>query len=1101
LEFTVTERIDDDARGRALTDLNSTLLVEASAGTGKTSLLAGRVAMLLAAGTPAANIVAITFTEHAAAELRTRVDKFAISLAARVVPSDLMPAFKKAPLSDEQAAALKAARPHLGDLTASTIHAFCLMILQSYAVEARIDPGAIVLDADETEAAFKSVFDAWLGRRLGTDARLDDPVVVMAEYEPAEAVKVLDDLAKFRRKYPEARPGQPGPYDEFAREFAEAVKEYRRWLDGVDYPEESGADVAAFEDLATFYGPAVTADLSFAQLWALGHPQNDTLFGRRKRAPKAFAERIKAWKKAAGPDLGPQLSARARDHYDRCARTFADLLGSIGDNLLAIFFSELDELIAAFEEHKRNAAVLDFDDILIRTRDLLRANDKVREDVARRYRHILVDEFQDTDPIQAEILFLIAGDAGALPAWHLRKLRPGALFMVGDPKQAIYRFRRADLRTYIRGRDAVRSQYPRNVLQISANFRSGKGILSHVDKCFSDRLKQQQGGYAALDHTIEGDPDRLQSIAKLTYQVAPETYSTEIRSIEAKAVADLCARLVGKVTIRRSNGELALAAPGDIVLLSPTRTELWRYEGALEELGLPVASQAGKNLYRRQEAQDFVALVRALADSRDTLALGAVLRGPLVGLTERELLDVTQALREHDSEAVFDLKANLAHVQHPVAREAMAMLQDLWRKRRSTTPHALLTEAIERLTVIPSVASRGVDQRARSLANLGLLLERARSYDVRGLKQLAIDLGSEWQEGLATEEAPIDHQGDSIEIVTIHKAKGLEWPIVIPVNLMTLPRGENDFFFRSDDNTVHWTLGDIVSSTISQAIERDQLEAAEERARLLYVACTRALDLLVLPAPTWAPEGSWFRFLDLGQTTLDEVELPQAISAKAPSPVPSPPNEQSRSVFSEERDRILANSPRIDWYRPSEADVDRELLDQIMTEAALADSDLRARLPTIGAGPTRGTILHKLMEELILGAVAPARVPLIERARELTIRSVDAATYFDPLELADATLRTYWHEELAPYRDRLVSELPLFGVRSENILVAARADAVALDGDVAIAAFDWKSNVNPTAKDRAEHQSQLLEYLALIGAPTGAVVYMTSAEFNWITAR
>jgi CRISPR-associated exonuclease Cas4 len=151
-----------------------------------------------------------------------------------------------------------------------------------------------------------------------------------------------------------------------------------------------------------------------------------------------------------------------------------------------------------------------------------------------------------------------------------------------------------------------------------------------------------------------------------------------------------------------------------------------------------VASQAGKNLYRRQEVQDFVALVRALADSRDTLALGAVLRGPLVGLTERELLDITHALREQAEEAVFDLNTDLSRVHQPVAHHVMHGLQELWRKRRGTTPYALLSEAVERLRIVPSITGRSSDQQARSLGNIGILLERARSYHVRGLKQLAM---------------------------------------------------------------------------------------------------------------------------------------------------------------------------------------------------------------------------------------------------------------------------------------------------------------------------------------------------------------------------
>lgn len=627
-------RPDDKERRRALTDLESTLLVEASAGTGKTSLLAGRVAMLLASGRSPSSIAAITFTERAAAELRARVDKFTDMLLDRTVPKDLEPAFRQQPLTDRQAEALSSARSRLGELTASTIHSFCLAILQSYAVEARIDPGAAVMDSEQSDLAFGSIFDSWLNKRLGHTARPEDPIVVMAAHAPALAVKTLKSLATFRRSYPEARPLAPPNYRDIVHDLIDAIAGFRRWIDRIAAPAEAVQDVVALEALANALAPAASGALDFSELWLLVHPKSEALLPRGGRALSRYKGRISLWSRSAGKVDGPQLSAAGKEHYERCAKLFADSMGAIADALLASFFGETDELIGAFEEFKRNAAVLDFDDLLIRTRNLLRSDERVREAVAARFQHILVDEYQDTDPIQSEILFLISSEPGRSQAWERRRLRNGALFMVGDPKQAIYRFRRADLRSYLRARSAIETQFPGNVVQISANFRSGKSILEHVDQIFAERLAKQQGGYAALKSTIAEDPGRIQSIAQLSYHVSPDTYVNPIRDLEAKAVADLCASLIGNVWVRRSNGEIARAGPGDIALLAPRRTQLWRYERALEEKGLPVSSQAGKNLYRRQESQDLVALVRALADSRDTLALGAVLRGPLVGLSE-----------------------------------------------------------------------------------------------------------------------------------------------------------------------------------------------------------------------------------------------------------------------------------------------------------------------------------------------------------------------------------------------------------------------------------------------------------------------------------
>lgn len=1093
----MTQRPDDRQRERALTDLDSTLLVEASAGTGKTSLLAGRVAMLLAAGRTPSSIAAITFTERAAAELRVRVDKFASMLVNGTVPKDLEPAFRQHPLTDTQSGALSSARPRLGELTASTIHSFCLTILQSYTVEARIDPGAAVMDAEQTDLAFQSIFESWLNARLGHGARMDDPIVVMAAHDPYLAVKTLKSLAKFRRSHLEARPLPPPRYADTVHDLIDAVANFRRWIGGVPAPNEAMNDVAAFEELANFLAPATSGVLDFSQLWLLVHPKNDALLPRGGHVVSRHKGRINLWSRSTSKADGPELSAVSKEHYERCARLFADSIGAIADTLLASFFGETDELVAAFDEFKSNAAVLDFDDILIRTRNLLRSDEKVREEVVARYRHILIDEYQDTDPIQSEILFQLSSEPGSLESWDRRKLRPGSLFMVGDPKQAIYRFRRADLKSYLRARSAIEAQFPGNVLQISANFRSGKSILEHVDRFFAERLTKQQGGYAALESTVAEDPSRIQSIAKLSYHVDPNSYVNPIRDLEAKAVAELCASLIGNIWVRRSSGEVARAEPGDIALLAPRRTQLWRYERALEEKKLPVTSQAGKNLYRRQETQDFVALVRALADSRDTLALGAALRGPLVGLTERDLLDVTLALRKQDEDAVFDLNADLSRVHHPVASHVMQCLQELWRKRRGTTPYALLSEAIERLRILPSIAGRSSDQRARSLGNLQILLERARSYDVRGLKQLAIDLASEWETELPVDEAPSDYQGNSIDIVTVHRAKGLEWPIVIPINFVTMPENDENFFFRSTDSSVHWTLGDVISSTLDTAVAADRAEAADERERLLYVACTRALDLLVLPEASWAPDGSWAKFFDLGQSVLEEIKYPPPQRAEATQFFPV--IEQPASIFADESERILRMAPRIEWRRPSSADVDRELLDRATIDVSRSEGDTTVRTYVLGAGALRGTILHKLMEELLTKMLDPDLAQLTDRAYALTQEAiVTGGTAPDPSEVAATALRTFSHETLKTYIPILIPEVPLFGARSDMVLVSARADAIAFEGGVPVAAFDWKSDVAPTPDDYEAHASQLLEYLELIGVEKGALVYMTSGEIRWV---
>jgi len=258
---------DSADRRRALTALDQTLLVEAAAGTGKTSLLAGRVTMLLANGIATPNIAAITFTELAAGELRVRVERFVNELLNGTVPDDLTLAFGEA-LTLPQIAALKAGRARLDELTATTIHGFCHKLLRSYAVEASVDPGAEVLDAVQTEFAFTTVFERWLRRRLGENADPTDPVVVMARRDPNEAVETLKKLGKFRRDFRTAKPLSLDLGDSAERDFVESVREFRRWINGTRAPDRALDDIADLDELAVFFADAFFPSLVRAALGA-----------------------------------------------------------------------------------------------------------------------------------------------------------------------------------------------------------------------------------------------------------------------------------------------------------------------------------------------------------------------------------------------------------------------------------------------------------------------------------------------------------------------------------------------------------------------------------------------------------------------------------------------------------------------------------------------------------------------------------------------------------------------------------------------------------------------------------------------------------------
>jgi CRISPR-associated exonuclease Cas4 len=520
----------------------------------------------------------------------------------------------------------------------------------------------------------------------------------------------------------------------------------------------------------------------------------------------------------------------------------------------------------------------------------------------------------------------------------------------------------------------------------------------------------------------------------------------------------------------------------------------------LEDAQLPFSSQAGKNFFRRQEVQDLVALVRALADPRDTVALGAFMRGPLVGLTEEELLDLAEVLAKQtngsSTPSRLTLRTDSELISHPLAKATLIVLRDLRRRAFSTTPALLLAEAVERLRVRAILTMRSQEQASRALANVDSLLERARAYRVRGFRQFARDLNDDWSRHRSHDEGVVDADEHSIKLVTIHSAKGLEWPVVIPINSASSPRPPEQFVYRRSDDTLHWKLGHIVPPDLAVAMNSEAQEAAEERLRLLYVACTRAMDLLVLPALSWSNSGSWARLVDFQLDELPELNITHLAKSAVERPTEAS-NTQDLAQFEAERSEVERSFVRIRWVRPSDGDPDALSFDS--PAASAWEQPLEATLIRGGAG--RGVVLHKIMEELLTAELEAAADAVRKRAVVLA-RELGLAEKVDTNELVETALRTWSLPEVVANRVGLVAEVPVYGrLPGDNQrLVAGRADAVCYRAGKPEIVFDWKSDVDPDTAARAAYANQLGQYIHVLGAERGAIVYMTIGQVQWVSA-
>ncbi len=1137
---------DIKARITALTHHHRSLLVEAGAGSGKTALMAGRAALLVAAGIAPKHIAAITFTEAAAAELLERIEGIVRDLESGVVPPELAPALPTG-LSDLQRANLKKGAGALDELTCTTIHGFCQKLIAPYPVESGQDPGAAIMDPGVAELVFEDLVEAWLSARFGRNpgddglgrmppiehsgAKGEDLFASLLQRSPDQTLSLIRGAAHFLRTHRTARAAISEVDREAQVAFVNAARAFAAWY-GDTGIEEPGT-TAVIDDLLDVAEKTDTPEAGPVP----GEGLADLIYHRPPSACKKGERKFKQWHakgkwqraaKAAGGSgaYGARLYAEGLALYEACDRMYGAFCDTLGSMALQRFVGEFDALRDLYGKFKRDTALLDFDDLLYRARDLLRENEPVRRALSKRYQHILVDEFQDTDPLQAEIVWRLAGEGDPKTPWQERAICPGALFLVGDPKQAIYRFRGADVQTYLEARRALSSRDPASILSITANFRSRAPILDCVNSHFEGLLDASRGqpGFTPLTTTREaGDETIGASVAAFDIALDDAHRNTKgklvverIREEEARVVTDVVARLIGSYPVYdKDEGKSRPARASDIALLAPTGTSLWIYERALEDGDIPIATQAGKGFFRRQEVQDLIAVARTVADARDTLAFGALIRGPLVGLSEEQIADEILALPVCADRAVrLDVNTDPSLVRSPVLQQTLEVLQDLRRKRRGTTPYQIIAEAVEALHVRPILMARHRGGAERAMANVELLLEMARPYAARGIEDFARALWQRWEDAEAQVEGRHDAAADAVSIITMHSAKGLEWPIVIPINSTTSPTYLDTFLYRRRDDTVHFKILGYAGTEYEEAMLEEVEELNRERVRLWYVALTRARDLLLLPRQSERVKGDWMSLIDIDVNSLPAFDAERF--TRSP-PVADEPmaNRQDTETWQREKAFIAANLRRITWHRPSRHEDTEQVEEELPLAVFSGEEEAKeATEEEAGGSPVnvalkRGLILHKLMEEVLTGETPDDSAYLQARGAELIAQqeledSPDASSRISSAGMAEMVIRTLRRPEIAALRPRLVPEYWVYDSHAdgpEMSITAGIADAVAFDDEGRIdVVVDWKSDISLRSKQIAIYRDQVRAYMKATGAKAGLIVFLGSDHIETVVA-
>ncbi|AOG02818.1 hypothetical protein BSY19_4689 (plasmid) [Bosea sp. RAC05] len=465
-----------------------------------------------------------------------------------------------------------------------------------------------------------------------------------------------------------------------------------------------------------------------------------------------------------------------------------------------------------------------------------------------------------------------------------------------------------------------------------------------------------------------------------------------------------------------------------------------------------------------------------------------------------------------DGPGRLTLWADLDHVADPVAKDALARLQGLAMRGNATTPHDLLSQAIAEMRVRPTLLARHQGQAERALANVDLYLTMARPYAIRGLRAFAEAMTSAWEdEGKAGEGRP-DAQEESVSLYTMHAAKGLEWPLVIPVNTSTGMMNAVGAVIERGTQRLYCKIFGVAPGGHEQATSDEKDEIARERVRLWYVAATRARDLLILPrSSTGVDPRSWLGVVDLTIGELPGVDVATYTDA-VPAAAGSAANGQSRSVFASEGAVIASVSRGLTWKAPSDHR-DADKMEAVASEPAVIGGgeasegdDVPADIDIQG-GRERGLVMHKLFEEVLTGEVRDDQASLAARAAVLIgelgrMPADDPGQGCNPAELAASVVRALALPEIVAVRPSLLAECQVYAYEAgtdADVVTFGIADAIGFTNRQANLVIDWKSDVAPDEKTIAGYREQVRDYLRATSVKAGLIVFPTSGRVERVS--
>ncbi|MBI5725323.1 MAG: UvrD-helicase domain-containing protein [Planctomycetes bacterium] len=828
---------DQPSRSAITDDLDTCMLVEASAGTGKTHSMVSRMAGLVKTGRCGVeNIAAVTFTRKAAAELRSRFQLALEELAAGA--------------EGEERQRLGAALAGVESGFIGTIHSFCGRLLRERPVEAGVGLDFVELDQQDDELLRR---EAWLEYLAGLNA--DGPSqdllneILAAGLEPEQLEQAFNSLAD----YPDVDDWPAGDVDIPRGQIEQARNALKKYLAHImkilrDLPENPGNDdlMPRYQELARLARQG-------------GFNRDEQLLAVLEKFESGKVKIVqKNWAGGARGGMG-------QAELDRWNRFAADVAGPLTElwrrKRYHITMKALGPAVEHYDRLRHQRGLLNFQDLLMKAAGLLRNNPSVRRFFRRRFTHVLVDEFQDTDPIQAQVMLYLAADDPSQADWTACRPAPGSLFVVGDPKQSIYRFRRADIETYFAVRRIIEGAGGRCVT-LSANFRATGGLIDWVNFAYSRIFPKKPDEFSPSCGKLEkgGGESAPANLCGLWRLTAPDGANKwEIVAHDADRIARFIRWVVdtGKTVSRPARklaaGMTPAVRPEDFLIICYGKKTLSVYASRLRELGVPCEVSGGSLMSESGELVLLHACLLAAAEPENRIAALAVLRSELFGFSDVEL---------------FEFVAAGGRFYYPAPRVAAGKS---W-SGKFTDAFARLNRHAGWLANIPGPAA--VERIIDDLGLWALACTRADPSGAAGCLYKAVELirsgkYDRWSSAGMVEylgmllEGGMDLDGMAarpperagVRIMNLHKAKGLEAPVVFladptgwqdkkpALHVSRFQENRSAGYLAVKQPGFHGKLLAIPDGWDQLAGKESQFLAAE-RLRLLYVAATRAGSML-----------------------------------------------------------------------------------------------------------------------------------------------------------------------------------------------------------------------------------------------------------------